>query len=239
MEKHAEFRPLVRLGLAFWLVAAPAEAGCRLALALGLDISSSVDADEDRLQREGLANALASLQVQAAILSVPGETVALAVFEWSGRYQQDMVLNWRMLASSRDVQSAVAEIRASRRSYAEFPTAIGYALGYAAGVFAQAPPCLFQTLDMSGDGVNNEGFAPRLAYANFPLDAVTVNGLTIGGRADDLAGYYRRELIKGPGAFVEEARDFTDFERAMRRKLVRELQARAIGMSSPLPPGRG
>lgn len=239
MEKHAEFRPLVRLGLAFWLVAAPAEAGCRLALALGLDISSSVDADEDRLQREGLANALASLQVQAAILSVPGETVALAVFEWSGRYQQDMVLNWRMLASSRDVQSAAAEIRASRRSYAEFPTAIGYALGYAAGVFAQAPPCLFQTLDMSGDGVNNEGFAPRLAYANFPLDAVTVNGLTIGGRADDLAGYYRRELIKGPGAFVEEARDFTDFERAMRRKLVRELQARAIGMSSPLPPGRG
>ena len=235
MEKHAEFRPLVRLGLAFWLVAAPAEAGCRLALALGLDISSSVDADEDRLQREGLANALASLQVQAAILSVPGETVALAVFEWSGRYQQDMVLNWRMLASSRDVQSAAAEIRASRRSYAEFPTAIGYALGYAAGVFAQAPPCLFQTLDMSGDGVNNEGFAPRLAYANFPLDAVTVNGLTIGGRADDLAGYYRRELIKGPGAFVEEARDFTDFERAMRRKLLRELGGAALSRMEPRP----
>ena len=233
MEKHAKYRPLVRLGLAFWLLAAPAEAGCRLALALGLDISSSVDADEDRLQRLGLANALASPEVQAALLSVPGETVALAVFEWSGRYQQDVTLDWRLLATQADVLAAASQIRSSRRRYAEFPTAIGYALGYAAGVFAQAPPCLFQTLDVSGDGINNDGFAPRLAYANFPLNEVTVNGLTIGGGADDLAGYYRRELIKGPGAFVEEARDFLDFERAMRRKLVRELEARAIG-SAPL-----
>lgn len=234
MEKHGKYGPLVRLGLAVWLLATPAEAGCRLALALGLDISSSVDADEDRLQRQGLANALTSPEVLAALLSVPGETVALAVFEWSGRFQQDVTLNWRHLSTRQEVLAAAAEIRGSRRRYAEFPTAIGYALGYAAGIFAQAPPCLFQTLDISGDGINNDGFAPRLAYANFPLNDVTVNGLTIGGAADDLAGYYRRELIKGPGAFVEEARDFSDFERAMRRKLVRELEARAIG-SAPLP----
>ena len=226
---------MIRLCLVLLLLAAPAAASCRLALALGLDISSSVDAEEDQLQRLGLARALASPEVQAALLSVPGESVALAVFEWSGRYQQDLTLPWRLLSTPQDILLAADAIGRSKRRYTEFPTAIGYALGYAAGVLAEAPPCLFQTLDVSGDGINNEGFMPRLAYQNFPLAEVTVNGLVIGGAEDDLVGYYRREIIKGPGAFVETARDFNDFERAIQRKLVRELQARAIGLG-PLPP---
>lgn len=245
MEKHGKHRSLVTgtptrafALLATLATAPPAWAECRLALALALDISSSVDQDEDRLQRVGLARALTAPEVQNAILSVPGETVALAVFEWSGRYQQDVTLPWRLLQSREDILTAAERIRTSRRRYAEFPTALGYALGYAASVFAEAPPCLFQTLDVSGDGVNNDGFAPRLAYENFPLGEITVNGLSIGGQDDDLAGYYRRELIKGPGAFVEEAADFTDFERAMRRKLVRELETRAIGRATPPAPAR-
>ena len=78
-------------------------------------------------------------------------------------------------------------------------------------MFRAAPPCQYLTLDMSGDGRNNEGFSPVLAYRNFPLDEVTVNGLVIGGSEDDLAGYYAREVIKGPGSFVEEALNFEDF----------------------------
>ena len=221
---------MVKLALICALLAGPAAAQCRLALALALDISSSVDDIEDRLQREGLANALASTEVIEAILSVPGESVAIAVFEWSGRNQQDVIVGWRILETRRDVLTAAERIRGSSRRYTEFPTAIGYALGYAAYIFAEAPPCLFHTLDVSGDGINNEGFAPRLAYKHFPLNRVTVNGLVIGGGAQDLAGYYRRELIKGPGAFVEQATDFRDFERAMRRKLIRELETRAIGL---------
>jgi hypothetical protein len=221
--------------LAVWLAVPVSASACRLALALALDVSSSVDQEEDRLQRVGLANALVSPEVQAAVLGDRGQPVALAVFEWSGRYQQDILLDWRLLRSRADLEAVSEVIRNSRRSYAAFPTALGFALGYAAGVFKSAPPCLFYTLDVSGDGVNNEGFAPYLAYRNFPLDEVTVNGLAIGGAADDLVGYYRRELIKGPGAFVEVALDFFDFERAMRRKLVRELETRAIGMLWPLP----
>jgi hypothetical protein len=225
--------------LAGGLVTSPAFGQCRLALALALDISSSVDDAEDQLQRQGLANALISDEVRAAILSESGQPVALAVFEWSGRYQQDMIVDWRLLSSEADIFLSAKEIRASTRSYADFPTALGYALGYAAGVMADAPSCLFQTLDVSGDGVNNEGFKPALAYLNFPLSEVTVNGLAIGGSAEDLAGYYRRELIKGPGAFVEEATDFADFERAMQRKLVRELETRAIGMAPNIGPKGG
>ncbi|WP_267138826.1 DUF1194 domain-containing protein [Anianabacter salinae] len=221
---------MVRLLAPLLLWPGAADAACRLALLLALDISSSVDPGEDALQRQGLAAALIAPEVQAAMFSAPGDTVALAVYEWSGRYQQDVILDWVLVQSPADLERAAVAVASSRRSYAEFPTALGYSVGFAASLFAAAPDCLFRTLDVSGDGVNNDGFAPRLAYRNFPLDEVTVNGLAIGS-ADgvDLAEYYRRELIRGPGAFVEVADGFDDFERAMRRKLVRELQAMAIG----------
>lgn len=209
------------------LWAGPALAECRLALLLALDISSSVDAAEDRLQREGLAAALVSDEVVQAILSVPGRHVSLAVFEWSGRYQQNVTLGWRALRSEADIVNAAGSITSSRRPYIEFPTALGYAMGYAASVFATAPPCAAQTLNVSGDGENNEGFGPRLAYKHFPLADVTVNGLVIGD-AEDLKGYYQREVIKGPGAFVIEARDFLGFQEAMTRKLVRETSMLAV-----------
>ncbi|MEM8633241.1 MAG: DUF1194 domain-containing protein [Pseudomonadota bacterium] len=219
-----------RLILAACLAFLPglAAAECRLALLLAIDISSSVDPAEDALQRGGLAVALLSPEVRAAAFSVSGEPVALAAFEWSGRYQQDVVLPWTLLLTAADLEAASARIAASRRSYAEFPTAIGYALGFASVMFRDAPLCLRQTLDLSGDGENNDGLDPQRAYGAFPLDRVTVNALSIGGHDADLAGYYRRELIRGPGAFVEEAESFADFERAMRRKLAREMAAPAL-----------
>lgn len=205
------------------LVAAPAEAGCRMALLLALDVSSSVDDAEDRVQRAGLARALMAPEVQAAMFSSP-ETVALAAFEWSGRYQQEVILPWTPIADPGDLARAAAVIAGSERRHEMFPTALGYALGYAAGLFRDAPDCRQMTLDVSGDGENNEGFPPALAYAHFPLGGVTVNGLAIGAEAG-VGAYYRREVIRGPGAFVERAADFADYERAMRRKLRRELEA--------------
>jgi hypothetical protein len=64
-------------------LASPAVAGdCRLALVLALDVSSSVDRHEHRLQRQGLARALLAPEVVRAFLI--GDPVALYVFEWSG-----------------------------------------------------------------------------------------------------------------------------------------------------------
>jgi hypothetical protein len=52
-----------------------------------------------------------------------------------------------------------------------------------------------------------------------------------------MADYYRKTLIRGPGAFVIEARDFLDFEAAMRMKLLRELEGPVIGMLDRDGPG--
>jgi len=220
------------LALALSVIAGTAAAECRLALVLAIDVSSSVDEAEDALQRGGLARALIAPEVQAAFFAsdVP---VALAIFEWSGRYNQELLLDWTLIDGPEALTVAAETIARSDRSHNDFPTAIGYALGYASVLLQQAPTCWAQTIDVSGDGVSNEGFPPEAAYREFIFDGVTVNGLVIAPAefesAQDLTTYYRDEVIRGPGAFVEIAASFEDFEDTMRRKLVRELSAMAIG----------
>lgn len=207
------------------MAALPAMA-CRLALLLALDVSSSVDPDEDRLQRDGLAAALADHRVQRAFLA--NGPVALAAYEWSGRRNQTPILGWQLIDTGADLGRAAARVRASQRVESEFPTALGYALGHAAVEFQRAPTCARQTLDVSGDGENNDGFAPHLAYRHFPFDGITVNALAIGGDPA-LIEYFNAEVVRGPGAFVEVAEDYTDFARAIRQKLLREVAPRAVG----------
>jgi len=212
---------------------AAAAQDCRLALVLALDVSSSVDPGEYELQKSGLAAALDAPEVREALLTGIGGHVALAVFEWSGRYQQEMMIDWTVLDSHPAIDATIARIAAAQRSYSRFPTAIGYALGYGAGVLQRGPVCARSVLDVSGDGVNNEGFEPSLAYRNFPLDHVTVNGLVILGQDISVLPYYRREVRRGDGAFVEQAQGFDDFADAMTRKLYREINDVMVGGLAP------
>ena len=164
MGKHGQYRSLVIAAVGAAVLAcsaAPAFSACRLALLLGFDASSSVDPGEDRLQRQGIAQALTAPEIRTILLSTPDAPVVLAAYEWSGRYHQTMVLNWTALSSHAAIDNAAAIIATSRRAYSEFPTAVGHSLQFAAKVFETAPRCDFLTLDLSGDGVNNDGFGPR------------------------------------------------------------------------------
>ena len=223
---------LSAVAAALTLLAPAAQAvECRLALALALDVSSSVNPTEDRLQRQGLARALMSPDVERAFFIAP-QPVALAVYEWSGRYNQALLLDWTVIERPEILYDVAATLAASERSTAKFPTALGYALGYGATLFQSAPRCLYNTLDVSGDGKNNEGFGPDEAYNAFPFQDIVVNGLAINAAEfeaeTDLVPYYRNEVLHGPGAFLEIATGFEDFERAMSRKLERELSPPAL-----------
>ncbi|MFT6089199.1 DUF1194 domain-containing protein [Sulfitobacter sp.] len=220
---------------------AVAAAGCRLALVLAMDVSSSVDAAEDRLQRGGMASALVSDAVERAVFA-SDLPVALAVYEWSGRYNQQLILDWSLIDTRADLLRAAETVARSKRSHNDFPTAMGYGLGYGAGLLERAPSCLYKTLDMAGDGQNNEGFGPQRAYAAFPFEGVTVNGLVVNAADYEaevgLIAFYRAEVLHGPGAFLVVANGFDDYERAMRIKLERELTPPAIGMlSAPVDAG--
>ena len=215
-----------------------AAADCRLALVLAMDVSSSVDEAEDALQRGGLASALIAPEVEAAVFAAP-LPVAIAVYEWSGRYNQELLVDWTMLNTRGDLLRVAETIGRSKRSHNEFPTAMGYALGYGAGLLKRGPRCLHRIIDMAGDGENNEGFGPASAYAEFPFASVTVNGLVVQApeyQAEiSLVEYYRNNVLFGPGSFLEVAEGFEDYERAIRRKLERELRPRVIGLAPDAP----
>lgn len=226
------------LAAGLWAAGAwPAAATCRLALVLALDVSSSVDAQEYELQRTGLAGALNAPEIRHAILEGGKGHVALAIYEWSGRYKQAMLLDWSLLQGHGDIDRAVAALARATRSESEFPTAMGYGLGYAAGLLARAPVCARRVIDVSGDGVNNEGFGPLLAYRHFPLSNVTVNGLVVLGDAPEVLDFYRSEVIRGTNAFVEVASGYDDYRRAMSRKLFREINDIMLGTLPGRPDG--
>lgn len=226
----------ITLASVLWFVfAAQAYASeCRLALLLAVDVSSSVDAAEDQLQRGGIVAALTAPEVQAAFFA-SDHPVALGIYEWSGRYNQEILLDWTLIDRPAALLLAAETVAKSRRSHNDFPTAMGYALGYGAQMLERAPPCLYKTIDMAGDGQNNEGFRPAAAYREFAFRDVTVNGLAINAADFEaetgLIAFYQREVLYGPGAFLEIAQGFEDYERAMRRKLERELTPLVIGQS--------
>ncbi|WP_232796424.1 DUF1194 domain-containing protein [Roseovarius salinarum] len=215
-----------------------AAAECRLALALALDVSGSVDAREYRLQLDGLAAAVESPSVQSAALAVPGAEVALAVYEWGGPGQQRLLVNWTALRGPADLRRIARHLRGTSSLHDDPDTAIGQAMLFGAELLARRPGCWRHVLDVSGDGPSNRGPHPR-DLSTSALSGVTVNGLVIGpaGRANvtkdlsrvkSLLDYYRTFVSRGPGAFVETARDFDDFRAAMTRKLVREMRPAAV-----------
>lgn len=204
---------------------------CRLALALGLDVSRSVSDPAYALQVQGVQAALADPEVRAAILT-PGAPVALAIYEWSGRWQQQVVVGWTMLETAADIDAVIAALDGMERSF-RGQTAVGRALFFGGRLLLGAPECAARTLDLSGDGRNNDGPAPARIYARFDFGDITVNGLAIGGLETGILDYYRAEVIRGPGAFVEFAGDWRDFPPVFRRKLLREITAPLFSAADP------
>ena len=220
-------------------LAAPAAAECRQALLLALDVSGSVDAAEYRLQMEGLAGALEDDAVQQAFLALPSAPVHLAVFEWSATEYQAVLLDWTEIAGAGDLAAAAAVLRGRGRADAPESTGLAGTLRFADAMFADGPVCWRQTLDISGDGQNNDWPAPERVLEQGVLAGVTINALAVRGPLPDartpeiglteLVRYFRTKIIQGPGAFVETASGYNDYARAMQRKLLRELSVSAVG----------
>lgn len=206
-----------------------AQARCALSLVLAIDVSSSVDQQEYNLQMKGIANALRDGEVIESIRLSGG--IQLFAFEWSGRRQQVDILPWTYINDGASVLAAADVIARHPRGHSDMPTALGFALGYSAIQLQNAPlTCTRQAVDVSGDGVNNDGYEPFLAYKNFVFDGVQVNGLVIDGARPEPVPYFKEKVIFGPGAFVEVARGFSDYERAMKRKLLREINGSALSL---------
>jgi hypothetical protein len=212
-------------------VASAREPEVDLLLALAVDASGSIDADEFRLQREGYAEALSHPAVLAAVASKPRGAIAVAVVEWGSPGGAATVLDWMRLsadpASARTLSEAVLAAPRSPQSW----NAIGDALDHCAALVHAAPfHARERVIDLSGDGPDLRSLRPAPEARDAAVAAgITVNALAVAAAGqvtrfgEPLAETYRREVIGGPGAFVATAEDRRDIARALRAKLVREI----------------
>lgn len=229
----------IRLAVPVSLTAGAAEAACRIALVLGLDVSASVDAEEYRLQAEGTAAALLSPRVERAIFD--GTPVAIAAFTWSGPDDQVLVADWVSIENRAGLEGLAAQLAGFPRPEAvSRRTATGSAMLFARALLDRAPLCDRQVIDLATDGTFNAGPAPEDVRFGEAFTDTTVNALAVaGGQVPDwrdetdpataLAVYLELRVIHGADAFVEQATDYSDFARAMTRKLERELQGVLLG----------
>ena len=68
------------------------------------------------------------------------------------------------------------------------------------------------------------GLDPRILLVAARARGIIINGLPIMADVPDLDRYYASRVIIGPDSFVEPARDFEDYVRAIRAKLLKELR---------------
>mmetsp|Transcript_23516 Transcript_23516/g.41492 ORF Transcript_23516/g.41492 Transcript_23516/m.41492 type:complete len:250 (+) Transcript_23516:1728-2477(+) len=221
------------LALMLWSGAALAD--CRQALALGVDVSGSIDAREYRLQMDGLAEALGTSNVRQALTMLPAAPVDLMIYEWSGPDDPAVIVPWTTVVDERALDAITAQLRATERRPASPGTALGMAMRKGLAHLAERSHCWKLTLDISGDGKSNLGPRPINVKPEVARNGVTINALVIGADAPsfgdlrqmdvaELSSYFRHNVIVGEESFVETALGFEDYARSMARKLERELE---------------
>lgn len=208
---------------------AAAETEVDVALVLAVDISFSMDTDEQELQRAGFVEALRSPEVHEAIGRGLIGQIAVTYFEWAGVADRHVVVPWTLIDGP---ESAVrfAEDLEFERIHRARRTSISGAIDYGLDLLAESGVrALRNVIDVSGDGPNNEGRPVTLARDRAIEEGVTVNGLPImlkqPGYLDihELDRYYIDCVIGGPGAFVVPVRSPEEFVTAIRTKLVLEI----------------
>ncbi len=205
-------------------------------LVIAVDVSYSMDPDEQALQREGYILGLTSPEFLNALQQGVHGKVAITYFEWAGATDQKIVVPWRLIDGPAAAKSFTDEIAAApyRRAYR---TSISGALHFAWPLFENSGfRGLRRVIDVSGDGVNNQGDVVTIVRDAVLERGITINGLPILLKPpsfatmdiEDLDIYYEDCVIGGPGAFVIAIRKRDQFREATRTKLVQEIASREI-----------
>jgi hypothetical protein len=195
-----------------------------LQLVLAIDSSSSVSMDEYYLQLEGYAAAFRHPDLLKAIASGSRQAIAVTLFEWSGPGRQTVNIPWRRLGSAGDIDTFAAEVAIAPRLVLGGETAIGDAIDFALDLFDRGEFAGGRrVIDVSGDGISNQGRPVTQARDDAVFQGITVNGLAVLNEEAEVEAHYQRYVIGGPGAFVVAARDYTDFADVILKKLIREI----------------
>ena len=217
--RHALAAALVALPSVVWAVQ-PVD----IELVLAVDVSGSVNAGEQELQRTGLARAFRDPAVIDAIRALPSG-LAVAVVGFAGAAQCRTVVDWHRLTDRGSAEMFADMVAAAFPIAFEYAhkTAIGDAIAWSLEELARNGFQGRAKIDVSGDGRSTDGAYPGPMRDRAIAAGVTINGLAIVNDEPYLADYYRRTVIGGVGAFVLTATGYESFADSIRLKLLREL----------------
>ena len=201
-----------------------------LELVLAVDVSLSMDLDEQRLQRDGYVTAFRDGEVQKAITSGPHGRIAVTYMEWAGPSVQNVVVPWSIVDGAATAHAWADKLEAQPISRARM-TSISQGLVFAAQLFeSSGVKGIRRVIDVSGDGPNNAGPLVTLVRDQVVAQGIAINGLPILLKKPasffdiaDLDVYYRECVIGGAGAFMIPVRERFEFKTATRRKLLLEI----------------
>lgn len=218
--------------VACFLIRGPAFADPQLDLALviAVDVSSSMEADEQGLQRAGFVEAFRSSLVHEAIQNGATGRIAVTYVEWSGAKDQIVLVPW-MIIDGPDKAKAFAAQLASKPVRQAGMTSISGVIDFSRTLFAEfGRISVRRVIDISGDGPNNDGRKVVLARDEALAEGITINGLPImfpratsTPEMDGLDVYYRDCVIGGAGSFVMPLHDPEQFAMVIRTKILREI----------------
>jgi hypothetical protein len=135
-----------------------------LELVLAIDVSRSIDEVEARMQREGTAAALRGKQVIQAIKGGILGKIAVAYLDYSSSDYNEVVVDWRLIASEKDSLDFAARLSAApltlgRRT--SISDAIEQGVRMIQGNDFQGTR---RIIDISGDGPNNAECGQQIAH---------------------------------------------------------------------------
>lgn len=208
-----------------------------LELVLAIDASTSIDDGEFALQTQGLALAFLHPDVIRAIAVAGKRGVAISMVQWSGAGFQTKVVDWLVVKDAVSAAQLSAKIIRAGRQVRGMTSTAGAIRFSTSEIYANHFEGRRKVIDVSGDGTSN----PALSQAESDRavsGGITINGLVILNKEYDLgeladiniARYYSRHVIGGPGAFLMVAQDYKDFQVAIRKKLIREISGQALAL---------
>jgi hypothetical protein len=226
---------LVCAGLAFGISQARADVAVDVELVIAVDISFSMDPEQQRLQREGYVRAFLDPMVTGAIEQGLHGRIVVTYVEWAGEHVQHVLVDWT-LVDGPDTAAAFADILAEEPIRRARRTSVSGAIDFSASLFdGNGYRGLRRVIDVSGDGANNQGRLVTDARDEAVARGIVVNGLPFVPSPDgprslfdmpELDLYYADCVIGGPGSFSLPVYSAHDFAEAIRTKLVLEIAGR-------------
>ncbi|GAB4533173.1 MAG: DUF1194 domain-containing protein [Roseibium sp.] len=208
-------------------------------LVLAVDISQSMDTEEQEVQRAGYVAALTSREFLDAIQVGPIGRVAVTYMEWGGVDEHFIVADWTVIQDADTAAHFASKIAEAPLRQVQ-RTSIASALEKSVFLVQNNRYTgLRQVIDISGDGPNNQGGSVTEMRDRMVAAGVTINGLPLMMKSNkntwqamlNLDHYYEDCVIGGPGSFAIPVRSQEGFADAIRMKLVMEI----AGLRLPEP----